>query len=133
MVSDAADRSGYPVVDLPPSAASSPEAAVKFLVAELVRSGRLRAGAAERVCCQVLHRESLGSTGVGRGVAMPHSKSDAVGEVLGIVGRSAAPVAWPDAVDQEPVRLVCLLVTPTSEPGPSLRALEAAVRLLRNI
>jgi hypothetical protein len=42
IVSDDAERFGYPVVELPPMAASSPEAAVKFLVGELVRAGRLR-------------------------------------------------------------------------------------------
>ncbi len=131
-MSGAEDRFGYPVVVLPPSAASSPQAVVKFLVGELVRSGRLKPESAERVTCQVLHRESLGSTGVGRGVAMPHSKSDVVGDVLGIVGRSAAPVTWPGAVDQEPVRVVCLLVTPAAAPGAALRALEAAARQLRN-
>ena len=122
---------GYPVVDLPPSATSSPEATVRFLVSQLVQSGRLKAEHVDRVCCQVLHRESLGSTAVGGGVALPHSKSDVVGEVLGIVGRAAEPLGWPGAADAKPVWAVCLLVTPTSEPGASLCALEALARRAR--
>jgi PTS system nitrogen regulatory IIA component len=130
-VSDPADDLGIPVVDLPPSARASPEAAVHFLVRWLVRSGRLQPGQADRVTCQVLHRESLGSTGIGRGIAVPHALSDAVGQVLGVAGRAAEPLAWPGASDSVPVRVVCLLVMPVSAPGASLRALEAAVRLLR--
>jgi nitrogen PTS system EIIA component len=132
IVSDAAGRFGYPVVDLPPSVASSREATVRFLVERLVDSGRLQPENADRVVCQVLHRESLGSTGIGRGFALPHSKSDLVREVLGIVGRSVEPVTWPGAVDEEPVRVVCLLVTPALEPHASMRALEAVVRQIKD-
>jgi nitrogen PTS system EIIA component len=128
---DAPNSFGYPVVDLPPSVVSSPEAVVKFLVGQLVQAKRLRPEDADRVVCQVLHRESLGSTGLGRGLALPHSKSDVVGEVLGIFGRSAVPVTWPGALDSQPVYVVGLLVTPASEPGTSLRALTAVVRQIR--
>jgi PTS system fructose-specific IIA component/PTS system nitrogen regulatory IIA component len=130
-LSDPASDLGFPVVDLPPSAGSSPEVAVRFLVGQLVESGRLRAEHAERVTCQVLRRESQGSTGIGRGVAVPHSKSDAVDRVLGIVGRSGMPVVWPGALDAVPVRIVCLLVTPASDPRECLRALETVVRRLQ--
>jgi mannitol/fructose-specific phosphotransferase system IIA component (Ntr-type) len=130
-VTDVADRFGFPVVDLPPKALESPDAAIKFLVDHLVHTGRLPAEYAARVVGRVLHRESLGSTGIGRGIALPHAKSDVVSEVLGVVGRSAEPVTWPGAADAEPVRLVCLLVTPASDPQASMRALEALSRRIR--
>ena len=79
-----------------------------------------------------MHREGLASTGIGRGVSLPHSKSDQVSEVLGIVGRSAVPVNWPGAVDDVPVQLVCLMITPASDPRATLQALEAAVRQIRS-
>jgi nitrogen PTS system EIIA component len=104
---------------------------VRFLVGQLVHSGRLQAKDADRVVCQVLHRELLGSTGVGRGFALPHSKSDVVGELLGVAGRSAVPVHWPGAIDAAPVRVVYLLVTPAAEPHASLRALEVVARHFR--
>ena len=66
---------GFPIVNLPASAASSPDAAIQFLVEHLVESGRLEPEHAARVRSQLLHREALGSTGVGRGIAIPHSKS----------------------------------------------------------
>jgi PTS system fructose-specific IIA component/PTS system nitrogen regulatory IIA component len=130
-VADSPSSFGFPLVELPSSVASSLEATVRFLVGQLVQSKRLAPENADRVVCQVLHRESLGSTGIGRGFALPHSKSDVVGEVLGIVGRSARPITWPGAFDGEPIRVVCLLVTPASEPGVALRALVSMSRQIR--
>jgi mannitol/fructose-specific phosphotransferase system IIA component (Ntr-type) len=130
-MSDSASSFSYPVVDLPPSVVSSPEAVVRFLVGQLVQSGRLRPENADRVVCQVLHRESVGSTAIGGGFALPHSKSDFVSEVLGVVGRSAVPVQWPGATDDKPVHVICLLVTPAFEPAAALRALENVSRQMR--
>jgi mannitol/fructose-specific phosphotransferase system IIA component (Ntr-type) len=127
-VLDAASDFGYPVVDLPPNVVSSPDAVVKFLVGQFVEAGHLHSNVADRVICQVLHRESLGSTAVGHGFALPHSKSDVVEEVLGVVGRSSVPVTWPGPVDADPVLVICLLVTPASKPGESFRALEVVAR-----
>jgi mannitol/fructose-specific phosphotransferase system IIA component (Ntr-type) len=124
------DDLGFPVIELPPSATGSPDAAVRFLAGQLVQARRLRHEHAARVVCQVLQREALGSTGLGWGVAVPHAKSDLVEEVLGVVGRSPAGVAWPGALDEVPVRVVVLLLTPASKPGDSLRALEALRRRL---
>lgn len=128
---DNATRFGYPVVVMPEWASASPEAAVKFLVGQLAQSGRLPAGRAEEVVNAVLKRETLGTTAIGRGVAMPHSKSDTVAEVQGVVGKAAVPVKWPGAMDEEPVMVVCLMITPVANPRATLLALEAAVRAFR--
>jgi nitrogen PTS system EIIA component len=125
------DDSDFPGVDLPPEAAVSRDTAVRFLVNELVRSGRLNAADAERTVCQLFHRESLGSTAIGRGVAIPHTKSDVVSDATRIIGRSTVPIAWQGSIDGEPVHLVYLLLTPTSKPGEHLRALEEISRRLR--
>ena len=90
--SDAGDLD-FPVVNLPGDA-DSDESIVRFLVSELVRTGRIRQEHSESVMLQVLHRESLGSTAIGRGVAIPHTKSNIVDEVVGIVGQCAQPVNW---------------------------------------
>jgi PTS system fructose-specific IIA component/PTS system nitrogen regulatory IIA component len=111
---------------------SSPEAIVKFLVEQLVTSGRVQPQDADRLVSQVLHRESLGSTGIGRGLAIPHTTSGAVTSILGVVGRSDEPVTWPGAVDGEPVRTVYLLVAPHGNPGRSARALAAILLRIRN-
>jgi mannitol/fructose-specific phosphotransferase system IIA component (Ntr-type) len=124
------DGLGFPVVGLP-SSASSPDAVVRFLLEQLVQAGRLRPEDAATIASQVLHRETLASTGIGRGIALPHGKSDLVGELLGVVGRSTTGVAWPGALDDAPVRVVCLLVAPASRPGDYLRALAAIKRRLQ--
>jgi 2-O-A-mannosyl-D-glycerate PTS system EIIABC component len=134
-MSDSAAPFDWPVVDLPPEVAS-PEAAVRFLLAHLVAGGKLPESHADDLLGRVLRREALGATAMGQGLAIPHCRSDAVREVVGIVGRAAEPFAWPGAVDGEPVRMVCLLIGPA--PGPSARAdrtdgdrlLEALRRLL---
>ncbi len=130
-MSHAADGFGYPLVDLPPSAIGSPEAAVAYLVEQLVKAGHIQAAYAHRVLFEVLKRESQGSTGIGRGFAIPHTKSNFVSQVVGIVGQSGVPIPWPGTLDGEPVRGVCLLVTPTAAPGSCLRALEAVSRRMR--
>jgi mannitol/fructose-specific phosphotransferase system IIA component (Ntr-type) len=120
----------FPAVDLPSSALSSPAAAVGFLVAQLAQSGMLSPEHAESVSRQLLHRESLGSTANGRGFAVTHSKSDAIARVLGIVGRATQPLVWPWAGNSVPVHLICLLLTPKSEPGAAMRTFQAVVRQL---
>jgi mannitol/fructose-specific phosphotransferase system IIA component (Ntr-type) len=122
----------FPVVDLPPSASSSPGAVIHFLIGKLVESGEIRPEHASRVACQILHREALGSTGIGHGVAIPHYKSDAVDRVVGLVGRSLSGVHWPGGFDAQPVHVVCLLVTPVSDPARSLGALKTLVAQLRD-
>jgi PTS system fructose-specific IIA component/PTS system nitrogen regulatory IIA component len=121
---------GFPAVDLPPAALASADAAVRFLVEQLARMGHLREKEVSRLTSQILHREEVGSTALGRGIALPHTKSDAVESVLGVVGTAPNGVAWPNPIDDTPIRLVCLLITPAAKPSESLRALEAVSKRL---
>ena len=122
---------GFPVVNLPKSATVSVEAAVEFLVEVLVAKGQMQAEHADRAVSHIVGRERFGSTAVGGGVAIPHSKSDVVKEVAGAVGHSLEGMAWPGAMDGKSVYRVCLILTPTSKPGTALRALEAASKHFR--
>jgi mannitol/fructose-specific phosphotransferase system IIA component (Ntr-type) len=128
---DEDDPLSFRVVDLPPSAATSSENAIKFLVGNLAEAGQSPVERVDRIACQILHRESLGSTAIGRGTALPHSKCDDVEKVQGIVGRSAIPINWPGSLDAAPVLYIYLVVTPASDPAASLRALEAVSRKIR--
>ncbi len=78
----------------------------------------------------LLQRERLGSTGVGRGVAIPHGKLTGLPQILGLFARLEKPVDF-ESVDREPVDLVFLLLAPESAGADHLKALARISRLLR--
>ncbi|MBF0285418.1 MAG: PTS sugar transporter subunit IIA [Magnetococcales bacterium] len=78
----------------------------------------------------LLERERLGSTGVGRGVAIPHGKVEGLTAPLAALGRSTAGIPF-DALDGQPVHLVMALLSPMEPPELHLQALAAISRLLR--
>jgi nitrogen PTS system EIIA component len=79
----------------------------------------------------LLERESLGSTGIGDGVAIPHGKLPMLSEMIIAFGRSSRGIAF-DSMDAKPVHLIFLLVTPEDRPGEHLRALARISRILKN-
>ena len=78
----------------------------------------------------VRERESILSTGIGHGVAIPHGKSSSVPELRMAAGRAATPVDF-DALDGQPVALFFLLVGPESAAGPHIKALSRISRIVR--
>lgn len=78
----------------------------------------------------LLQRERLGSTGVGRGVAIPHGKLAGLNQIVGLFARLSQPVDF-DAVDGEPVDLVFVLLAPETAGADHLKALARISRLLR--
>ncbi|MGH7501246.1 MAG: PTS sugar transporter subunit IIA [Longimicrobiales bacterium] len=78
----------------------------------------------------VRERESILSTGIGHGVAIPHGKSPSVPELRMAAGRAASPVDF-DALDGQPVALFFLLVGPESAAGPHIKALSRISRIVR--
>ena len=76
-------------------------------------------------------REKLGSTGFGGGVAIPHAKLDGLAQVTGVFARLAEPVDF-QAVDDLPVDLVSLLLSPTDAGAVHLKALARVSRRLRD-
>ncbi|MBI1273491.1 MAG: PTS IIA-like nitrogen regulatory protein PtsN [Alphaproteobacteria bacterium] len=79
----------------------------------------------------LLERERLGTTGVGHGIAIPHGKVAGLKQVHGFFARLAAPVAF-DAIDEQPVDLVFMLLAPTDAGGDHLKALAQVSRILRD-
>jgi nitrogen PTS system EIIA component len=118
----------FAVRDVPPTA-SNPELVIRFLIGELVRSREIAAERGEEIVELALKREELGSTAIGRGVAVPHASTSWECEPVAIAGRLASPFDW-GAVDGEPVRLVLLHVGPASAPGAQLRQLERFAKYL---
>jgi PTS system nitrogen regulatory IIA component len=76
-------------------------------------------------------RERLGTTGVGRGIAIPHGRVPGLDKVCGFFARLAQPVNF-EAVDDKPVDLVFLLLAPESAGADHLHALATVSRLLRD-
>lgn len=79
----------------------------------------------------LLEREKLGTTGVGRGIAIPHGKLAGIDRIEGVFARLAEPVDF-DAVDDEPVDLVFVLVAPENSGAEHLRALAKVSRMMRD-
>ena len=95
---------------------------------------RMLAGAAgaspDEVLNAVMERESVQSTGIGFGVAIPHGRCGAVRQLTMVAGVSAEPVPF-DAIDGEPVRLFFLIVGPESSAGLHVKILSRIARLVR--
>lgn len=77
----------------------------------------------------VFAREQTRSTGIGSGIAIPHGKCNGVGELVMAVGIAAEPVNF-DSIDQKPVSIVILLVSPADRTGPHIQALARISRLM---
>ncbi len=79
----------------------------------------------------VLQRERLGSTGVGNGIAIPHGKLAGVKQITGVFARLEQPVDF-EALDDQPVDLVFLLLAPEGAGADHLKALSRIARVLRD-
>lgn len=103
----------------------------KQVLQELARIAAGRTGMAEREIFDVLlERERLGSTGVGGGIAIPHGKLAGLDGIHGLFARLDKPVDF-DAIDEQPVDLVFLLLAPENAGADHLKALARVSRLLR--
>jgi PTS system fructose-specific IIA component/PTS system nitrogen regulatory IIA component len=111
--------------------AADKEGAIRELVGALVEANALQGDEKENIVKAIMKREELGSTGIGRGVAVPHTKHASVEKLVGTVGVSGAGVDFM-SLDGEKVQLFFLLVSPPDRPGDHLRALENISRQLRN-
>ncbi|TAJ33116.1 MAG: transcriptional regulator [Reyranella sp.] len=80
---------------------------------------------------RLLERERLGSTGIGGGIAIPHGRLTTIAKPHGLFARLAHPVDF-DAIDERPVDIVFLLVTPEGAGADHLKALARVSRLLRD-
>jgi fructose-specific phosphotransferase system IIA component len=107
------------------------EAVIREMAGALMQSGSISDDQFDSVVEAILKREELGSTGIGRGVAVPHTKHPTVDRLCGAVAVSQEGVEF-DSLDGEKVHLLFLLVSPPDRPGDHLRALENISRQLRN-
>jgi len=104
---------------------------IREMVKALEEAGSIDPAETESIVKAILKREELGSTGIGRGVAVPHTKHPSVNRLVGTVGISQEGVDF-DSLDGEKVHLFFLVISPPDRPGDHLRALENISLKLRN-
>src|SRR6266581_2239447 len=116
---------------VPELKANTKEGVIREMVESLRSAGYFKGGEPEDIVKAILKRELLGSTGIGRGVAIPHTKHNSVDRLIGTVALSKSGVPF-DSLDGEPVFVFVLLISPQDRPGDHLRALENVSRCLRD-
>ncbi|MEN8126252.1 MAG: PTS sugar transporter subunit IIA [Planctomycetota bacterium] len=77
----------------------------------------------------VLAREQTRSTGIGSGIAIPHGKCSAAKELVMAIGIAKEPIEF-ESIDNKPVSIVLLLVSPPDQTGPHIQALARISRLM---
>ncbi len=97
--------------------------AIAELVCALDKAGRLGKGNSEKITKAVVKREKEASTGMGKGVAVPHVKHPCVEDVVAVFGQSPAGIDF-SSLDKQPVYSVILLISPVDNPDRHLQAME---------
>jgi len=104
--------------------------AIAELVLALDKAGKLGRGNREDVTKAIIKREREASTGMGKGVAVPHVKHPAVKNVVAAVGQSSTGIDF-SALDKQPVYSIILLISPVDNPDKHLQAMESIFRHLQ--
>lgn len=104
---------------------------IRELVASLARCGAIADDDVDAVTRAVIQRENQGSTGFGKGVAVPHAKPPCVKRVVATIGRSSVGVDFA-ALDRAPVYTIVILLSPPSEADNHLAAMTNIFRHLQN-
>ncbi len=95
------------------------------------RAGEITGIGAREILDALIERERLGTTGIGNGIAIPHSKLAGLESMCGLFARLEKPVGF-DAIDDEPVDLIFLLLAPEGAGAEHLKALARVSRLMRD-
>jgi len=102
--------------------ASDRDGAIRELVTSLAEAGAMPVTAVDEVVAALVKREQNGSTGFGKGVAVPHVKHPQVKKMAGTIGRSVSGIDFA-ALDHQPVYSVFLLLSPENQPQQHLQAM----------
>ena len=106
------------------------DGAITELVTALDKAGRLGKNNSQEIIKAVIKREKEASTGMGKGIAVPHVKHNAVKDVVAAVGNSSAGIDF-SSLDKQPVYSVILLISPTDNPDRHLQIMEHVFKLLQ--
>jgi len=106
------------------------DGAIEEIISSLDKAGRLGKGKCKEIARAIIKRENEASTGMGRGVAVPHVKYKLVKDVVAAIGLSSTGIDF-SALDKKPVYSVILLISPADEPDKHLQAMENVFRHLQ--
>ena len=101
---------------------SDRDSAIRELVEALAHANALPVSSVDEVVAAVVKREQNGSTGFGKGVAVPHVKHPKVKAMAGAIGRSVGGIDFA-ALDHQPVYTIFLLLSPENQPQQHLQAM----------
>ena len=107
---------------VPELAASDRDGALRELVTSLATAGAAPLEVVDEIVAALIKREQNGSTGFGKGVAVPHVKHPKVAKMAGTIGRSSGGIDFA-ALDHQPVYTVVLLLSPQDQPQQHLQAM----------
>ena len=102
--------------------ASDRDSALRELVTSLASAGSIPQTAVDEIVNALIKREQNGSTGFGKGVAVPHVKHPAIKQMSGTIGRSSNGLDFA-ALDHQPVYSIVLLLSPENQPQQHLQAM----------
>jgi PTS system fructose-specific IIA component/PTS system nitrogen regulatory IIA component len=111
--------------------ATDKQGVIREMVQSILDAGGMKKEDYEGIVKAIVKREELGSTGIGRGIAVPHTKHAGAKRLVGSVAVSADGIDF-DSLDCEKVQLFFLLISPPDCPGDHLRALEHITRQLKD-
>jgi mannitol/fructose-specific phosphotransferase system IIA component (Ntr-type) len=115
---------------IPDFQASDRDDVIAELISSLDKAGKLGENNGKAITRAVIKRENEASTGMGKGVAVPHVKHKAVKDVVAAIGQGGAGIDF-SALDKQPVYTVILLISPANETDMHLQAMENIFRNLQ--
>ena len=108
---------------VPELQANDRDGVIEELVSSLDEQGKLGKGNKKNIIKAIIKRENEASTGMGKGVAVPHVKHKAVKDVIAVMGLSNVGIDF-FSLDKSPVHSIILLISPVDEPDKHLQAME---------
>ncbi len=115
---------------IPRLEASDRDGAIAELTTALDKTGNIGKAKCSELIDSIITRENEASTGIGKGVAVPHVKHDDIEKVVAVVGLSRDGIDF-TSLDKQPAYTIILLVSPASEPDKHLQAMEKIFRNLQ--